>query len=332
MRQLHTQLTPIKVDGVNTPASTAIIDGSAYIFDTTDMYYAGVMVSATVNSTAKNANYGVLATLILQDLTYTAVASAGGLNSAGNAITIAYTGGGTAGAEVVTVVGSAISVQIETGVSTATQVNTALTSAGAPVSSLVTHTVSGTGATAQVIVSATHLAGGVDSKFVEASNQIIISSHGFTTGQVVQATTSAGSLPTGISTSTNYFVYVVDANTIALFDTLAHALAATSSTSTGVIVVTADGTAGAHAILTPTAVSGVSYKLQESYDYDPRQGTGTWHDAVAGQTNTVVTNTITTTAVSQATLINTLAKYVRVIFAVSAGSVFVVVVAAAKGA
>jgi hypothetical protein len=45
---------------------------------------------------------------------------------AGNSISVAFTAGATAGAEVVTVVGSAISVQIETGVSTATQIKAAL--------------------------------------------------------------------------------------------------------------------------------------------------------------------------------------------------------------
>lgn len=328
MRQLHTQLTPSKIDGVNVPASTAVTDGVGYIFNTEDMYYAGVMVSATVNSTAKNVLTGKVATLIVQDITFSAVALANGLDSAGNAITITYTTGGTAGAEVVTVVGSAISVQIESGVSTATQVSTALTASGAA-QALATQAITGTGSNAQVAAVAANLAGGTDSQFNVSTDVLTSSSHGFTTGQVTQATKTGAAFPTGIVISTNYFIGVIDANSFYLYDTLAHALA---GGATGKVNITADGTHDTTITFTPTAVSGVSYKLQESYDYDPRQGTGTWKDAVAGQTNTVVTNTITTSAVSQATLINTLAKYVRVIFAISAGSVFVVVVAAAKGA
>lgn len=55
-------------------------------------------------------------------LTFTAVAN---LGASGNSITITFTGGATAGAEVVTVNGNAITIQIQDGVSTATQVKTA---------------------------------------------------------------------------------------------------------------------------------------------------------------------------------------------------------------
>lgn len=66
--------------------------------------------------------------------------------TAGNAITVAYTTGATAGSEVVTVVGSAISVQIATGVSTQTQVKAAL-DAFSPAAALIDTTVT-SGATA----------------------------------------------------------------------------------------------------------------------------------------------------------------------------------------
>jgi len=55
-------------------------------------------------------------------LTFTAVAD---LGQDGNSITYTFTGGATAGAEVVTVSGTAITIQVESGVSTATQVKTA---------------------------------------------------------------------------------------------------------------------------------------------------------------------------------------------------------------
>ena len=64
----------------------------------------------------------VKASLQIQDLTFTAVTAGTG----GNAITIAYTDTGTQGAEAVTVVGSAISVDIEDGVSTAEDIKAKL--------------------------------------------------------------------------------------------------------------------------------------------------------------------------------------------------------------
>lgn len=79
--------------------------------------------------------------------------------SAGNSITIAFTGGGTAGAEVVTVTGTAISVQIESGVSTVTDVANALT-ASLAASALATTT--STGLTTVSTASALALTGGID--------------------------------------------------------------------------------------------------------------------------------------------------------------------------
>jgi hypothetical protein len=55
-------------------------------------------------------------------LTFTAAA----FGTGGNSISVSFTAGGTAGSEVVTVVGNAISVQIQSGVSTAAQIKTKL--------------------------------------------------------------------------------------------------------------------------------------------------------------------------------------------------------------
>lgn len=97
--------------------------------------------------------FGV-AVLVIQDLTYTAVAA----NTAGESVTVAYTTGATAGAEVVTVTGNAISIQIESGVSTATQVKTAFDAVAAAIA-LATCTISGTAGDAQTApVTATALA------------------------------------------------------------------------------------------------------------------------------------------------------------------------------
>lgn len=64
----------------------------------------------------------VAASVIAQDLTYTHNLS----TTAGNGTTISYTTGATAGSEVVSGSATAVSVQIENGVSTATQISTAV--------------------------------------------------------------------------------------------------------------------------------------------------------------------------------------------------------------
>jgi hypothetical protein len=94
--------------------------------------------------------------LVNQGVTLTAVA----YGSTGNNVTYAITGGGTAGSEVVTVTGNAISIQIESGVSTVTQVRTAINASGAA-AALVTAT--GTsGATVASPLAATALSGYVE--------------------------------------------------------------------------------------------------------------------------------------------------------------------------
>ncbi len=80
-----------------------------------------------------------------QDITIAADAT----GVAKNGVVFRYTGGATAGAEVVTVTASLITVQIQSGVSTATQVATAL-GLVAGFTSVYNVTVSGTGSNAQV--------------------------------------------------------------------------------------------------------------------------------------------------------------------------------------
>lgn len=92
-------------------------------------------------------------------VTITAVA---GLGAAGNLISLTYTGGATAGAEVVTVVDNAISVQIESGVSTITQVRTAINAAPAA-AALVLAT--GTSGTAVSTATVTLNTGGINGGF-----------------------------------------------------------------------------------------------------------------------------------------------------------------------
>ena len=91
---------------------------------------------------------GAYASKVTQGLTLTAVA----WGTSGNSITIAFTGGATAGSEVVSVVGNAISVQIESGVSSVTQVRTAMQA-----ESTCTALVTTTGTSAATVATATAL-------------------------------------------------------------------------------------------------------------------------------------------------------------------------------
>ena len=111
-------------------------------------------------SYVKESTYGVTpasvkALLVVQDITYTAVNG----GTEGNSITIQYADTATAGSETVTVTGNAILVGIEDGVSTATQVNTAIGGSAAALA-LVTRAITGVGGNAQIAAVATPLAGG----------------------------------------------------------------------------------------------------------------------------------------------------------------------------
>jgi len=88
----------------------------------------------------------------------------------GNTISIEYTAGATAGAEVVTFTGgNAIHVQIEDGVSTATQIKNAI-DAHLTVGPNTTVTITGTGSNPQDIFGPTNFAGGVNAGSKKAAN------------------------------------------------------------------------------------------------------------------------------------------------------------------
>lgn len=117
-----------------------------------DSYIAGETELAQALTGAEQ-----LATLAVQDLTYTALIGSG-IN--GNLINITYVGGGTAGAEVVTVAGNDIEVQIEDGVSTALQIETALNLVAA-FTALASVAITGVGGNPQVIAAQDYLEGGL---------------------------------------------------------------------------------------------------------------------------------------------------------------------------
>lgn len=123
--------------------------GSAILTNISDT--TGIEVDQYVTGT------DVDASRVVQDLTYTSVF----FGVLGNSTSIEYTPGGIVGAEIVTVVGSAISVQIDSGTSTATNVRTAVMASAAAMA-LVSVAITGTAGTAQVTAALTLLAGGLD--------------------------------------------------------------------------------------------------------------------------------------------------------------------------
>lgn len=319
--------------------------------------FSGTSGSAMTRTTTQ-------AAVTTQGLTLTAVDDPNGVDTNGNNITIAFTPGATAGSEVVTVVGQAISVQIATGVSTVTQVRTAMQAASACTALVTTTgTSSSTVATASAVnltggvTGVTATTGGVDSSFyagIVAGNGVITvaSTSALWNGVLVQTPATSGTLATGLTASTNYFAYVSSATTFQLFDTLAHMLLAQAlynnspapASATGLILITVDGTAGGSTLVTPTALSTCSYKLQGSNDYIPAPnnvGTGStlqsalvsngvpaainaghWFDMVAGESPSgLVTNTVATANTTSRVNFWSLGyAYVRILFATSAGT------------
>jgi hypothetical protein len=135
------------------------------------------------------------------------------------------------------------------------------------------------------------------------TNAITIPLHGIEPGLKGQLT-STGTLPAGLAAVTDYFVIVVDANTIKLASSLVNATAGTA------VDITDYGTAGATHTFTATAIAGSSIKLQEVNDLDD-----TWQDVASTSTN------ITATDKTLKTLTNFESRYLRAVFAITAGQV-----------
>lgn len=111
-------------------------------------------------------------------------------------------------------------------------------------------------------------------------NVITIPNHGMDTGLVAQLT-STGTLPTGLTTSTNYYVIKVDEDQIMLASSANNAKAGIP------ITLGSQGSDGAVATMTPTALAGASIKLQKSNDgvnfIDVEAAT-----AISGATNVMI--------------------------------------------
>lgn len=142
------------------------IFGNLGTFDTG--FYRGIAVSPTVTLTDSaiglevnmdnvTVTAGAPSVLVIQDLTITASQD----GAVGNTVTFEYTPGATAGSEVVSGTFPTFQVQIDSGVSTATQVKAALDGYG-PLATLITTAISGVGSNPQVTQAATNMSGGID--------------------------------------------------------------------------------------------------------------------------------------------------------------------------
>lgn len=143
------------------------------------------------------------------------------------------------------------------------------------------------------------------------SEQITSTAHGFYTGQKGQFTTSSA-LPGGLSTSTDYFIIKIDANTYAVASSLVNANAGTA------INLTTQGT-GNHTF-TPTAIAGGTIKGQRSND------AVVWYDDTD-----LPSQTISADGGFMFTKVDCGYAYVRLAMALTAGEVDIDATLSAKG-
>lgn len=190
--------------------------------------------------------------------------------------------------------------------STDTQIKTAI-EAEAGADALVALT-GNTGA-AQTVQAHTRLEGGVTSTINLESNNITLTAHGYAIGAKTRLTTD-GALPTGLAAGTDYYIIVVDANTLAFATSLANAQAGTK------INITADGS-GTHTI-TSTTLSG-TIKLQASIDG------ANYIDVDSSSAN------ITETTEKLYNIADAFYPYVKILLTLTAGSVDAYAVINAKG-
>jgi len=125
--------------------------------------YEGIFV----NTTNVTPYPGVQAQVVVQDLTFT-YNQAG---TEGNIYAIEYLPGGTAGSEVFSISGNILQMQIEDGVSTATQIKTAFELVPEFVARA-TIVISGVGSNPQIVDGVNNFAGGINPASVRAANLI----------------------------------------------------------------------------------------------------------------------------------------------------------------
>ncbi|MBK6381723.1 MAG: hypothetical protein IPF72_19505 [Chitinophagaceae bacterium] len=124
----------------------------------------GYVSGVNVNMTSVTNYAGVQSSIVVQDITYTFT-----LAGNNNTYTIEYVDDVVAGSESFVIAGNDVTVHIESGVSTATQV-AAAAAANLGFAGAVTTTITGTASNAQVTFAQTNFAGGIDPGRTEAAN------------------------------------------------------------------------------------------------------------------------------------------------------------------
>lgn len=159
---------------------------------------------------------------------------------------------------------------------------------------------------------------GVNSIVDITADTLTLAAHGYTTGLKGQIAIDSGSLPTGLSGSTDYFVIVVDANTVQLAASLADALAGTA------IDLEDQGTADKTLTFTPTSLAGGVIHVEGSNDK------ATWFDVLDRAGNAATAN-MTTSSSTQWHFNDLGYHYIRVTATVTAGQVTISGTIAQKG-
>ena len=145
---------------------------------------AGITTSHFFQVYRSDQSLGVVsqATATIQDITYTANPT-GYSGTAGNGITVSYTTGGAAGSEAVTVSGTAISIKIQSGVSTASQVLAAFNNS-APALLLASASITGLSANVETAPASATFANGSVTLSVPDDNMQLVYEANPTSGQI----------------------------------------------------------------------------------------------------------------------------------------------------
>lgn len=165
------------------------------------------LVGSAITIQIASGNASNKAVVIIQDLTYAAVQT----GSSGNLVSVTYSGGGTAGSEVVTVSGNNVNVKMQSGSSTATQISNAINASPAALS-VVTVTVSGTGSTAQTAVAPTYLNGGSTAQNIVNAIAGSAPASALVTATVTGLSTDFQTAPSGPTNLSGGSVTLIDAD------------------------------------------------------------------------------------------------------------------------
>lgn len=150
---------------------------------------------------------------------------------------------------------------------------------------------------------------GTASKVNIATDQVTITAHGQVLGSKGQMTTSSA-LPTGLSTSTDYFIIVIDANTVQFATSLANAVAGTAIDLTNAGV-------GTQTFTPTTSTSNV---IKAQFSMDGVNGT----DITTTNNPSCPSATVTVSTTSGATnwdLQRPVFRYILIVFTPSAGQI-----------